>query len=401
VLACSAVRRALPTALAVALLAAPAAASAAQEFTFTGRGWGHGVGMPQYGAYGAAKAGWDVGRILAYYYRGATIARADGGAVRVLLASGRSRLRVRSPGDWQAVDETTTPNTAVALRPGAEYKLRPRGTGVALRGPGGRVLAVYTGAIRLQPVSRGGVVDLDGRPYRGAMRVLSRDGRLLAVNVVDLEQYLDGVVPREVSPDWGDDAPAALQAQAIAARSYAIATLDRGADYDLRPDQTDQVYGGAAAEDPRTTAAVEATRGRVLTYDGKVIVAFFFASSGGRTEDVQNVFPTSAPEPYLTSVSDPFDRGSPFHTWGAADRRTLSGAALGRALGAPGPVVRATVLRRGASPRVMDLRLTTAAGATLDVTGSQVRKALGLRDTWFFVGRTTGPGPGGAAAGRS
>ncbi len=381
-------RRPLLTALAVALAAAPVAAAAGGPvFTITGRGWGHGVGMPQYGAYGAARAGWDAERILAYYYRGATIATSRGGAVRVLLASGRPRVSVRSDGAWQAVDEAVRPNTAVALRPGATYSLRPRGSGAALHGPGGRLLAVYAGAMRLQPVAAGGTVALDGSPYRGAMRILNRGGRLSAVNVVNLEQYLYGVVPREVSARWGDDAPAALRAQAIAARSYAIATLDRGADYDLLPDVRDQVYGGAAAEDPRTDAAVDATRGKVLVYGGKVITAFFFSSSGGRTEDVQNVFPSSPPEPYLTSVPDPFDRGSPFHTWDAQDRRTLTGAALGRALGAPGPVVRATVVRRGASPRVMDLRLITARGASVDVTGSQVRTALQLRDTWFSLRR--------------
>jgi stage II sporulation protein D len=384
------VRRPLLTVLALALAAGPAAAATAPPatFTFTGRGWGHGVGMPQYGAYGAARAGWDAERILGYFYRGAQLGVNPGGAVRVLLASGRPRVRVRSDTAWQAVNETAQPNTAVVLRPGAEYVLRAKGGGAELRGPGGRILTVYPGSMRLQPVSAGGTVQLDGRPYRGAMRILSRGGRLTAVNVVDIEQYLYGVVPREVKAAWGDDAPAALQAQAIAARSYAIATLDRGADYDLLPGTRDQVYGGQAAEDPRTTAAVDATRGKVLTYGGKVIVAFFFASSGGRTEDVQNVFRGSPARPYLVSVPDPFDRSySPFHTWGPQDRRRFTGARLGRLLGAPGPVVRAKVVRRGESPRVMDLQLRTASGATVDVSGTTVRRALGLRDTWFFVRR--------------
>jgi stage II sporulation protein D len=134
------------------------------------------------------------------------------------------------------------------------------------------------------------------------------------VNVVGLDDYLLGVVPREMPASWGDDSLAALVAQAVAARSYALATLKPTANYDLFDDDRSQVYGGVAAEDPRTTRAVQSTRGTVLTYDGAVITAFFFSTSGGRTEDVQNVF-RSGPRPYLVSVPDPYDRISPYHDW--------------------------------------------------------------------------------------
>ena len=188
--------------------------------------------------------------------------------------------------------------------------------------------------MRLQPVTAGGTVALDGSPYRGAMRVLDRGGRLSAVNVVNLEQYLYGVVPREVSASWGDDAPAALRAQAIAARSYAIATLDRGADYDLLPDERDQVYGGAAAEDPAPTPPSTRRGAKVLVYGGGVITAYFFSSSGGPHGGRAERLPGGrAASPTWRACPDPFDRGSPFHTWSARTGRTFTGAALGRAPG--------------------------------------------------------------------
>jgi SpoIID/LytB domain protein len=368
-------------------VAAPAT-SAQATFTFTGRGFGHGVGMPQYGAYGAALQGWSATRILTYYYRGATIGTIADGAVRVLLASGRRRIGIGSQGAWQIVDEAARPNTAVALDPGTRYLLTPSGAGIALRkASGGRPLATYPGPVRLQPIAADGTTTLGIHTYRGAMRILRDGGRLDAVNVVDLERYLAGIVPGEMPARWGDDAPAALRAQAIAGRSYAVATLKPSQSFDLYPDTRSQYYVGVDGEDPRSTAAVNATRGQVLTYGGKVIVAYFYSSSGGRTESVQNAFPGSPPEPYLSSVPDPFDRTSPFHVWGVKDRRIVSGARLGRLLGAPGPVVAARVVQRGSSPRVVTMRVTTANGASMEVSGRQVRKVLDLRDTWFYVTR--------------
>src|SRR5262249_16941985 len=152
----------------------------------------------------------------------------------------------------------------------------------------------------------------------------------------DLEQYLDGVVGREMPAKWGDDAPAALQAQAIAARTYAMANAKPASPYDMFADQRSQVYGGVAAEDPRTIAAVDATRGQVLTYNGGLITAYYFSTSGGRTESVQNVF-GSTPVPYLVSVPDPFDAGSPYHSaW--PQPVSVTGARLARLFGLPAPV---------------------------------------------------------------
>lgn len=152
--------------------------------------------------------------------------------------------------------------------------------------------------------------------------------------------------------------------------------------YDLFDDDRSQVYGGVSAEDPRTTRAVVRTRHTVLKYDGAVITAFFFSTSGGRTEDVQNVF-RSAPRPYLKSVADPFDRISPYHVW--PDPPTFSAARLASLLGLDRPVTAVTVLRRGVSPRVIDAQFTTASGRKTTFSGTTLRAKLGLRDTWFSV----------------
>src|SRR5256886_12532125 len=121
---------------------------------------------------------------------------------------------------------------------------------------------------------------------------------------------------------------AALEAQAVAARSYAIATLKPTARFDLYPDTRSQVYGGIAYETPRTDLAVHRTAGRVLTWNGHVATTFFFSTSGGRTAAIRDVWPRAAPAPYLRSVVDPYDAGSPHHAWGPLVLTTERVAAL-------------------------------------------------------------------------
>ena len=380
--------RRLLTVVVSAMSVAPAAAAADARFTFQGGGFGHGVGMPQYGAYGAALAGWDAPRILGYFYRGAQLASIQPGAVRVLITSGRARVAVSSTTAWQIVDEQAQPPTALQLAAGTSYIVTRDGAGFALTGPSGVVAARIPGQGRLQPMNADGSLLVGARAYRGATRLTPAGGLIDIVNVVDIEQYLWGVVPREMPSKWGDNAAAALQAQAVAARTYAVAGLHPDRAFDMYPDQRSQVYGGVADEDPRTTAAVAATQGQVLVYDGRPITAFFFSSSGGRTENVKNIFPSDSPMPYLVSVPDPFDRlYSPNHRWSPAP--TFTGKRLGALLGT-GPVRRTKVLARGESGRVLQLQLTNRRGVVQIRTGAQVRRALGLRDTLFRIVRKPG-----------
>jgi stage II sporulation protein D len=355
-------------------------------FEFRGRGWGHGVGMSQFGAKGAALAGWNAPRILAHYYRGTQLSETPGGAIRILLAARRPQVRVQSDQPWQAVDETAQPETAVALAPDIEYLLRAAPAATELVDDTGKVVGRFPGALRVQTDDPAGAVRLGAVRYRGALRAVPSGGRIDIVNVVALEQYLYGVVPREMPAKWGDEAPAALEAQAVAARTYAVAGAKPQSGYDHTADQRSQVYGGVAAEDPRTTSAVDATRGQILTYQGSIITAFFFSTSGGRTESVENVFTKSPPLPYLVSVPDPFDKESPYHrAW--PEPVSVTGRKLARLFGLSSAVTRVQVLKRGASPRVRLARLVARDGSRVDVTGAQLRLALGLRDTWFTVRR--------------
>lgn len=370
----------------------PTAPAPEVSFTFTGRGWGHGVGLSQYGARGRALAGWEAGRILRHYYQGASLSVVKRRSVRVLLSTSRRKAVVRSATPWRVVGLRPNGKRVTRLRAGASHILRMLPDGRLAIDRGRTRIAIFTGSARVQALGRDGVVSWGarrpetGRTYRGSLRAVP-DGRTFSlVNVVDMEGYLKGVVPREMPASWGDDAPAALLAQAVAARSYALATMSPTATYDVFDDTRSQVYGGRSGEDPRTSRAVDATRGTVLTHGGQIITAFFFSTSGGRTEDVQNVFRGSGAKPYLVSVPDPYDRGSPYHEW--PDPPTFTGERLGLLLGLGSPVIDVTVVRRGTSPRVMEARVTTASGRRATFTGTTLRAELGLRDTWFSVTRT-------------
>jgi SpoIID/LytB domain protein len=196
------------------------------------------------------------------------------------------------------------------------------------------------------------------------------------VNVVPLEQYLYAVVPSEMPKAW---LPEALKAQAVAARSYALATRKTGA-FDVYSDTRDQVYGGFDAEAPTSTAAVDATAGDVLTYDGRTAKTYFFSTSGGRTAAVSDVW-KSAPIPYLVSVPDPYDSVSPYHDWGpfafTADKLAQGLKVKGRLLD-----VQTTA---NASQRV-DTVTAVGENGEKEFSGQDVRAALGLRSTWFSVG---------------
>jgi len=357
------------TALVVGALASAAAAHADPVFVVKGRGWGHGIGMGQYGAQGFAQQGWGHERILLHYYPGTRLGSAEPRQVRVLLAESAKRVEISSPRPFRIVDgagrTATLPARKLALGPGLVVKLR--GKDVRLRAP-----------VRFE----GGAapVALDGKPYRGALVVRAGGGSLTVVNHVTLERYLNGVVPYEMPNHWH---PEALKAQAVVARSYALATLAPKQHWDLYDDQRSQVYGGVAAETPATNRAVGATAGRVLFHGGRIATTFYHSTSGGRTANVTDVWPRAEPVPYLRAVDDPHDRRSPHHTWGPV---RLTGAQLAARLGAPA-LARAADLTvtRNASDRVAQVRVRTPQG-TRAVDPTEFRRALELRSTWFQVG---------------
>lgn len=155
-------------------------------------------------------------------------------------------------------------------------------------------------------------IKIDGKVYKGEAAFSLSDGRLLSINKVSLKNYLYGVLPREIFTTWPEEV---IKAQALAARSYAVASLSPNAKngYDVEDNQNDQVYGGYSAEQKITNAIVDSTDGQKIYHDGKVIMAYFHSTSGGRTENTENIWVT--PVPYLKAVDDPYSENTPLATW--------------------------------------------------------------------------------------
>lgn len=155
-------------------------------------------------------------------------------------------------------------------------------------------------------------IKIDGKVYKGEAAFSLSDGRLLSINKVSLKNYLYGVLPREIFTTWPEEV---IKAQALAARSYAVASLSPNAKngYDVEDNQNDQVYGGYSAEQKITNAIVDSTDGQKIYHDGKVIMAYFHSTSGGRTENTENIWVT--PVPYLKAVNDPYSENTPLATW--------------------------------------------------------------------------------------
>jgi SpoIID/LytB domain protein len=343
-----------------------AAAGTGPLFLITGHGWGHGVGMAQWGAWGYATHGWTYQQILQHYYPGTTLGTAQTNIVRVLLADRRKTLTISCSVPFTVTDG----NGVVHTLPAGPTTLTSAGL------PWPAPLTFNAGA--------GGWVTL-ARPYRGQIQVDVVDGRLRAVNVVALEQYLYGVVPAEMPSTW---AAPALQAQAVAARSYALATRKVAAPFDLYADTRSQVYLGVSRETPATTAAVDATRGQVAMFGGKIATTYFFSSSGGETESIADAWgvPSVA---YLVAVPDPFDVLSPYHDWGPV---VVSAKTFGKALKLTAPVLdlQTTLNPSGRVARVVvvtapSLRATAATSPPASLGAGTVSGALGLRSTWFSV----------------
>jgi len=359
----------------LACLLAGASASAAPRLTIRGAGFGHGVGMSQYGAYGFALQGTGYRAILAHYYRGTSLGTVEAGrTVRVLLQASPA---ASFSGARQAGGRR--------LDPGKTYKAVSRGAAqVDLLSASGRRLGTYTAPLQVAGAPTGIVLGgraLNGRTggaYRGVLELRPGAGGINAINAVSLDEYVQGVVPVESPPAWPLEA---LKAQAVAARTYAITSSKGGAGFEHYPDTRSQVYGGIAVEAASTNRAVAETARQVVTYEGRPVVTYFFSTSGGRTENVENSF-GGAPQPWLRSVEDPYDDASPRHRWGpirmtlGEARRKLGGLVKGSFRGIK-------VVKRGASPRVVAADIVGTGGRTR-VSGATLRARFGLYDTWSY-----------------
>lgn len=330
-------------------------------FLLDGRGWGHGVGMSQWGAEGYARHGFGYRQILGHYYPHTHIGIAGARDVRVLLVQGRKAFRVGSSAPFVVVDAT---GRRVHLPPGAVVVNRKF---VLLHEQLRQPLRFEPGA---QPL------EVAGAAYRGSVVVKAKPKGLMAVNVLPLDRYLRGVVPWEVPKGWQS---ATYEAQAVAARSYTLATLHPNADFDLFPDQRSQMYGGVGAERDSTNLAVGATAGQVLVWRDMIIPAFYFSTSGGRTSSVHDTWPRAHQVPYLVSVNDPYDYLSPHHIWPTV---ALPATRVARVLHVRD--VRDMVVVNNSSGRARAVRILTARGWK-QFPGAVVRKKFKLGSTDFDV----------------
>ena len=380
-------------ALTAGALAAAPAAPAATRLVVKGAGFGHGVGMSQYGAYGFALKGTGYRKILAHYYTGTQLGTLTTNPdVTVLLRS--------SPG---ATFSGAARIGDRPLDPGKTYSVREQAGRVVLTSSTGRDLLSFGGAVRIangaKPVrlmGQGPNGVRDGR-FRGALEFRPAGGKLLVINALDLDAYLRGVVAAESPASWPQDA---LRAQAVAARTYALTTnAGRSQGFSQWADTRSQVYNGVSAETPSTDTAVAATSRQVVTYLGKPIVAYFFSTSGGETENVENGFPGASPQPYLKGVDDPYDDASPKHRW----RFDFTLPQAQRKLGGlvKGTLRTIKVTKRGVSPRIISAEVIGSRGVTV-VDGPTLRKRFGLFDTWArfttIGSKVTTPPPAGPAS---
>ena len=345
-------------------------------FVIKGHGWGHALGMGQWGALGMARKGFGYDRILTYYYRGTQLGQAPATSLRILLAE-QKKVTVSSTAGFKVQDAaravTDLPAGAYSIGPGFILRVDPAQPPLSLQAP----VTFIPGKAALA---------LGAARYRGRLQIQLVGKKLQAVNVVGLDAYVRGVVTREMPKDWP---LAALEAQAVAARTYALAVRQMGAV--IYADTRSQVYGGLDAETPGGVDAVKQTKGQVVLYGGKVATTYYFSSSGGRTAGYSELFPDRPPIPYLASVVDPYDTVSPYHNWGPV---LFTAAQLSKRLHVPG--VTELVPDRSSS-RARQVLVTGTAGVVA-LPASSVRSALGLRSTWLSTGRLSLARPVGNAA---
>ncbi len=365
--------------------ATPATPLSAPVYVLSGGGYGHGVGLSQYGAFGQAQASRGYRDILSFYYPGTTLGTAPSAKVRVLVADGRPSVKVSSEVPFAVRDGLGV----VTPLPAGELVLKPD-LSIVVDG----LTTVLPAPLSFVP-GKGSPLVLDGKEYRGEFQatVVPKGSKsaLQVIDVVALDAYLLGVVPGEMPKEWP---AAALQAQAVAARSYALASIVKNKPFDLYADQRSQMYYGVAWESPETTAAVKATRREILTYGGKVATTYYYSSSGGRTASSEDVFGVITP--YLQSRNDPWDALSPYHRW---TPRTFTAASLGRAFGLRSPVVDVETVPT-LSGRPASVTLVQQSGVRILLRAADVRARLGLRSTAFRLGvMRVAPPPAAAAAG--
>jgi len=357
------------------------------DLTFYGRGYGHGVGMSQYGARGRALAGQAAPAILAHYYAGTTLGtRSPATIVRVLVLQGfaaaaaKPAMIIGRGGTWSIAGIATTfpANATLRLVPTA-----PGATTWTLTVVSSLGAVLYQGTVStvlvVRPAAASTLLQVASKAttsnvYRGYLRIRLTT-TVTVINHVGVDAYLRGVVPVEMPASWPVEA---LKAQAIAARSYALRHIHpTTGTWDLYDDTRSQLYRGQRAERPTTDAAITATSGVVLLSGTYLVNALYHSADGGWTENNENVFVSAAGTivagavSYLRGSSDrapdgtSYDAASPYATWKTA---TYTADALGAILARDprtnvGTLTALNLSRRGVSGRLISVTVVGSLGS--------------------------------------
>jgi stage II sporulation protein D len=332
--------------------------------------------------------------------------------VRIALAAGVPRVTLSATGEWKLYDSDGE-STLLHGDGGEQWIIEPERGGLRASRLDGTPTGVRPAPFIARAIVRGSYLTVNGKKYRGEIAVIPAPGGITVINRLYVEDYLRGVVPLEIGQHRTEDERAAVEAQAVAARSYAYTHLvsERERPYDMLATVLDQVYGGADAEVPLADRAVIGTTRIVLTYNGHIINAPYHSTCGGSTSAASEVW-KEGDYPYLVAVSDRIpgtadryycDPSPTFHWTRNYDRSTL-GAALDKYLrtyaavpsGGLGTVRSVEVESRTPSGRVRTLGIGTSRGHftlrqndirfVLRSTGGEI-----LNSTYFSVESRTDP----------
>lgn len=352
---------------------------AAAWVTIRGHGFGHGHGMSQYGAEGAAREGLTYRQIVEFYYPGTTWGSSRDRVSVLITADTSDDLEVLARKGLTVRDSLTRERMALPDNGASRWRLAIAGNGdnqvsyKTNRWHGWKVLAgdgeFSAGGAPITLVTPTGE-----RAYRGRLRAATTPSGHDTVNDLTLENYIKGVVPLEIPALWS---PEAVRAQAVAARTYASYERNHPQSdaYQLCDTSSCQVYGGFGAEHPAASEAVDDTRGEVLMSAGAPAFTQFASSSGGWT--------SAGSVPYLPARQDPYDdwSGNPVHSWSVKIQDTL----IERTWPAIGNLTRLVVSGRDGNGewggRIRSLAITGDGGRVV-VSGDTFRSMLGLRSTW-------------------
>ncbi len=326
--------------------------------------------------------------------------------VRIALVTAASNGRIGATGGWQLSDRN---GATVIARPSSteEWTITTEGGFRAVQGE--RSQAVE-GPIVVRPSSAGSLLKWNGKRYRGELIVTRGDSGLLVINVLPMDAYLRGVVPLEIGTRTAAEF-AAVQVQAIAARTYSYTRLTTSRAFDMYATVQDQVYGGVDAEKAQTDSAISTTRDMVIAYAGKPINAYYSSTCGGSTAGATEVWNDRPDEPYLKPVSDripgtdrfycdPSPRFSWTQTWDKPALRAVMEKYLSTYTSAPktglGRITAITEQGRTASDRIRALVITTDNGS-YTLRGNDTRFVLrnpqgSILNSTYFRHTTTSDG---------